>query len=120
MDYSDITSALSAAGIDVMLPGAKQDVCLAPYVVVQRLGTFPFAGTRGAGYSLVAVHCFVPLGRYPSLAPLAERVKDALRPLEPDLRPSGGESAHFINDRFRAHAVTLQYVVLRTLRHLSE
>ena len=116
MDYSDITSALSAAGIDVKLPGAKRDVCLAPYVVVQRLGTYPFAGSRDVGYSLAAVHCFVPLGSYPSLALLAELVKAALRPLAPDLRQSGEESAHFINDRFRAHAVTLQFVILRTLR----
>ena len=116
MDYSAITAALSAAGIDVLLPGAKPDVCLAPYVVVQRLGTFPFAASRDVGYSPVAVHCFVPLGCYHSLAPLAEAVRSALRPLEPDLRPSGEESAHFINDKFRAHAVTLQFVILRTLR----
>ena len=115
MNYSDITSALSDAGIDVALPGAKQGVCLAPYVVVQQTGTYRFAQSDGLGYSLITIHCYVPLAGYPMLSSLLERVRAALIPLQPDLRPAGNESPHIINDHFRAHEGSAQYIVQKRL-----
>ena len=43
-------------------------------------------------------------------------VKDALRALEPDLRPTGNDGVHLINDKFRAHEGSVQYMVMRSLR----
>ena len=115
MKYSDIINTLAGAGIDVAHPGAKQTICLAPYAVVQVAGTYPFAVSRRLGYTLITVHCYVPLSSYQQLSVLTERVRAALRSLEPDLRPTGGEGVHLINDKFRAHHGTVQYMLLRRL-----
>ena len=113
MNYSDIIHTLSDAGLDVALPGAKQDVCTSPYVVVQDAGTYPFAGAPALGYSLFTVHCYVPLRAYRQLPILIESVKSALAALAPDLRPTGDSGVHLINDKFRAHEGSVQYVILR-------
>lgn len=115
MTYNDIVTALKEAGIAVYHPGARAGVCTEPYTVVQDSGTYQYAASRRLGYTLVLVHCYVPLGNYPALALLAGRVKDALRPLLPDLRPTGNEGLHEINDTFRAHESTVEYLIQKKL-----
>lgn len=117
MNYINILDELAGAGIDVAFPGAKQGICAAPYVVVQNMGTHRFAQSDGLGYSLYEVHCYVPLADYRLLPLLIERVKAALQPLAPDLRPVGDERVHLINDRFRAHEGSVQYLVQRRLTY---
>lgn len=119
MNYWDIFETLSDAGIDVALPGAKQDICTFPYAVVQDAGTYPYALSPELGYTLITVHCYAPLGSYRQLAILIERVKAALRTLAPDLRPSGKDGVHIINDKFRAHEGSVQYIIMRSLRPLT-
>ena len=41
-------------------------------------------------------------------------VKAALRPLYPDLRPTGGVAPCGINDKFRAHEAAVEYQILKT------
>lgn len=113
MIYSDITDRLCSAGIDVALPGARSGLCSAPYAVVQHSGTFRYAASRRLGYSLITVHCYVPLFRYDQLDILIRKVKSALKSLEPDLRYQGTLSPHIINDNFRAHEASLQYIIQR-------
>ena len=113
MLYSVIINQLADAGIDVALPGAKQEICLAPYAVVQRSGTYHYAQSERLGYSLISVHCYAPLQSYDMLDDLIERVKSALKSLEPDLRPVGNESPHIINDKFRAHEASIDYYFQR-------
>ncbi len=115
MTCYEVTAALAAAGISVYYPAAKQEICREPYVVVQNGGTYRYASSDRLGYSLVAVHCFVPVGRYPLLDRLVGQVREALAPLSPDLRPTGRESAHIVNDRFRAHECTVEYLVQKKL-----
>ena len=111
MTYHDVKNALYAAGLDVWYPAAKQGVCLTPYVVVQNMGTFPYAQSSRLMYTLLSIHCYVPLGNYDGLKILVGRVRDALAPLMPDLRPVGNESVHTVNDTFRAHETYLEYIV---------
>lgn len=111
MTYQDIRDALCEAGLEVWNPAARQGVCLKPYVVVQDMGTYRYAQSRQLVYTLIAVHCYVPLHCYDELALLTVRVRNALSGLAPDLRPVGGESVHIINDRFQAHETYLEYVV---------
>lgn len=115
MNYSDITDALSRADIDVALPGARQGVCVSPYAVVQKTGTYRYASSPRLGYTVITVHCYVPLGCYGQLDILIGRVKAALRTLSPDLRPSGSEGIHLINDHFRAHESSVQYMLQKRL-----
>ena len=118
MNYWDIFETLSDAGIDVALPGIKQDICTFPYAVVQMSGTYPYAVSPGLGYTLITVHCYAPLNGFRQLGMLIERVKNALKGLEPDLRPTGNDGVQLINDKFRAHEGSVQYMIMRSLRSL--
>lgn len=115
MNYSDITAALTSAGITVYHPGARLGVCTAPYAVVQLSGTYQYAGSHRLGYTLLTVHCYVPLIKYTELERLVSRVKAALSPLFPELRPTGNEGAHTVNDSFKAHECYVEYMVQRRL-----
>ena len=111
MIYSDIQTALARAGITVFDPAAKQDICRQPYAVVQNMGSYRYAQSHRLGYTLLSVHCYVPLNHYDELDDLMVRVKTALAALAPDLRPVGNEGIHTINDRFKAHESYVQYLV---------
>ena len=113
MNYSDMITQLSRAGIEVALPGYRTGICTSPYVVVQNNGTYRFAQSPALGYTLFTVHCYVPLYGYEQLERLIERVKSALKPLEPDLRPAGNEGVFQINDSFKAHEGSVQYMIQR-------
>lgn len=115
MTYQDIKDTLSAAGIDVRLPGAKQGTCKAPYAVVQMSGTYPYAVSNRLGYTLVTVHCYAPLARYYTLNVLTRQVKAALSALYPDLRPTGNQAMDTINDNFSAHESSVEYMMMKRL-----
>ncbi len=115
MTCHEVMAALAAAGISVYYPAAKQEICREPYAVVQNGGTYRYASSDRVGYSLVTVHCYVPVGRYPLLDILVGQVRTALSALSPDLRPTGRESVHIVNDRFRAHECTVEYMVQKKL-----
>lgn len=114
MNYQTIQQTLTAAGVTVYDPGLKTGICTAPYVVVQESGTYPLAQSWRLGYSLIEVHCYVPLNRYAALGELLMAVKAALRPLYPDLRPTGGVAPCGINDKFKAHEAAVEYQILKT------
>lgn len=115
MTYENIQDALSAAGIEVRYPGIKQGICTSPYAVIQDLGTYPYAESNRLGYTVVGVHCYAPLNQYPELYRLIKRVKSALETLAPDLRPTGNESNHTINNDFRAHESYVEYMIQKRL-----
>ena len=56
-----------------------------------------------------------PVGNYPALLLLISQVKAALAPLAADLRPTGSEGIHDINDTFKAHHGTVQYMLQKRL-----
>ena len=115
MTYDDIVTALTGAGISVKYPGAKPGVCNSPYVVVQNFGTYGYAQSRRLGYTLFEVHCYVPVNQYPQLDSLVSSVKAALAPLAADLRPTGNEGIHDINDTFKAHTGYVEYILQKRL-----
>ena len=115
MTYDDIVTALAGAGITVKYPGAKQGVCTAPYAVVQDFGTYPYAQSAHLGYTLIQIHCYAPVGNYPALPLLISQVKTALAPLAADLRPTGSEGIHDINDVFKAHTGYVEYILQKRL-----
>lgn len=115
MTYGDIQKVLLAAGIDVRSPAAKQGVCTSPYVVVQNMGTYRYAQSNRLAYTLISVHCYVPMVNYDGLGKLVRRVGTVLEELEPDLRPTGSKGVHTINDKFKAHETYLEYMVQKRL-----
>lgn len=115
MTYHDVMTALTAAGITVKYPGAKPGVCNSPYVVVQNFGTYPYAQSSHLGYTLIEVHCYVPVNQYPQLDSLISSVKAALAPLVADLRPTGNEGIHDINEPFKAHTGYVEYMLQKRL-----
>ena len=108
MTYDDIMTALAGAGIAVQYPGAKPGICTS-------YGTYPYAQSTHLGYTLIEIHCYAPIGNYPALPLLISQVKAALAPLAADLRPTGGEGTHDINDTFKAHHGTVQYMLQKRL-----
>ena len=115
MTYDDIVTALTGAGITVKYPGAKPGVCSSPYVVVQNFGTYDYAQSRRLGYTLIEVHCYVTVNQYQQLDSFISSVKAALAPLALDLRPTGNEGIHDINDTFRAHTGYVEYMIQKRL-----
>ncbi|MBQ9901073.1 MAG: hypothetical protein IJM51_01615 [Clostridia bacterium] len=113
MNYPDIVNRLLDAGIDVAMPGTKQGICTSPYAVVQNAGTFRYAQSDRLGYTLITVHCYVPLYNYEQLDTLLQSVRSSLDALYPDLRFAGNEGAHIINDHFKANEGSLQYIIQR-------
>ena len=115
MTYNDILETLSTAGIEVHYPSSKQGVCNSPYVVVQNFGTYDYAQSRRLGYTLIEVHCYVPVNQYQQLDSFISSVKAALAPLTLDLRPTGNEGIPDINDTFRAHTGYIEYMIQKRL-----
>lgn len=111
-DYRAIKKALLEAKIQTYAPGEKNGACTAPYVVIREAGTYPFA-VRKNGYTLWAVHFYVPLSRYSELSALQERAKTVLRNFS-ELRETGNVSPDGIDERFQAHTRSMEYQVLRT------
>lgn len=115
MTYETIKKVLIAAGVAVYDPGQKIDICTAPYAVVQESGAYPYAESNRLGYALIEVHCYAPLNHYAALDELLGRVRAALAPLAPDLRPTGNEGVHGINEKFRAHEAAVEYMIQKRL-----
>lgn len=115
MTVEDVKCALSAAGIETHDPGERPGICTSPYVVVRSGGTYAYAVSGRVGYTLIEVHGYVPLPQYAALDALMRRVMAVLAPLAPDLRPTGSQELHTINDKFKAHESTVEYMVQKRL-----
>lgn len=113
--FERIRDTLKTAGLLVYDPGKCPDVCQAQYLVVKPGGTYPFARTNKLGYTLATVFLFVPLAKYEELEPLAVQVQTLLKPLQSQVRPTGNISPDIIEDVYRAHSRTIEYMILKTL-----
>jgi len=113
--YDELKQILRDAGMTVQNPGQHPDKCTSPYIVVQNTGTYPSIASNRTGYTLVTVHCYVPLNSYGKLQPLINSVKQAVWPHRSNYRPTGNEGIHVIDQNFMAHTSYIEYQVLRRL-----
>lgn len=118
MDACDRTiEYLRSCGMLCYKPGIAKGKCSAPYVVVRGGGSYA-QGMNGAvsiGYRIVTLYCFVPREKG-DLAELVCRVKDAMRALGGQLRPTGNEGPEMIEQDYDARSQSIEYRVLRAQR----
>lgn len=106
--WQDIFLHLKSEGFDVYSPGIKVGECTSEYLVVKNSGS-----SRHPNFStdvdLYSVLCYVPKERYSSLEPLVQRVKAAMKKLEPMIKPNGTQSPSYYDDEYKAHMVSIDY-----------
>ena len=106
--WQDIFKQLTSSGFDVYSPGVKVGECTKEYVVVKNDGS-----SRLASFStdddLYAVMCYVPKQSYSKLEPMVQRVKKAMKELEPMILPYGSQTPSFYDDSYKAHMISIEY-----------
>ena len=106
--WQDIFMHLEHAGFEVYPPGVKVGECVSEYVVVKNDGS-----SRHAEFStdedLYAVMCYVPKMQYSKLEPFVQRVKSAMKGLEPMITPYGSQTPSYYDDSYKAHMISIEY-----------
>ena len=106
--WQDICDHLLACGFAVYAPSTKMGDCTSEYIVVRNDGS-----TRNTNAStdndLYAVMCYVPKMRYSTLEPMVQRVKAAMKGLEPMIVPYGNQTPSYYDDSVKAHMVSIEY-----------
>lgn len=106
--WQDIFLNLKKQGFDVYSPGVKSGECISEYVVVKNDGSSKHA-SFSTDVDLYAVMCYVPKNRYSSLEPLVQRVKNAMKQLEPMIKPYGTQTPSYYDDSYKAHMISIEY-----------
>lgn len=106
---------LKAAGILAYDPGEYTGECKAPYVVVRTYGSYETAQSYHLNYTLMLVHCYVPVGNGSNAAlnTLTLAVKGALAGMSSQARLTGREEADYISESFKALTRAVEYIVLK-------
>ena len=106
--WQDIYLHLKKSGFDVYSPGVKAGDCTKEYIVVKNDGSskLPNFSTDD---DLYAVMCYVPKQAYSTLEPLVQKVKKAMKELEPMIMPYGSQTPSYYDDRYKAHMISIEY-----------
>ena len=89
--WQDIYLHLKKSGFDVYSPGVKTGDCTKEYI------------------DLYAVMCYVPKQAYSTLEPLVQKVKKAMKELEPMIMPYGSQTPSYYDDSYKAHMISIEY-----------
>lgn len=106
--WQDIFAHLKKSGFDVYSPGTKLGECASEYVVVKNDGSSRH-GDLSTDDDYYAVMCYVPKESYSKLEPLVQRVKKAMKGLEPMILPYGSQTPSYYDDSCKAHMVSIEY-----------
>ena len=106
--WQDIFLNLKKQGFDVYSPGIKTGECVSEYVVVKNDGSSKHT-SFSTDVDLYAIMCYVPKNKYSSLEPLVQRVKNAMKLLEPMIKPYGTQTPSYYDDSYKAHMVSIEY-----------
>lgn len=93
---------------DVYPPSIKIGECLAPYIVLKNNGSFRHA-SFSSDVDLYSIMCYVPQNSYSKLEVLVQRVKRAMKKIEPLLLPYGQQTSSYYDDAVKAHMVSIEY-----------
>ena len=106
--WQDIFLHLKKKGFEVYSPGVKIGECKKHYIVVKMDGS-----TKLASFStdddLYSVMCYVPKQEYSKLEPLVQKIKIAMKELEPMILPYGSQTPSYYDDSYKAHMVSIEY-----------
>ena len=106
--WQDIFNHLDSAGFDVYPPGVKLGDCKSEYVVIRNDGSVK-NNNASTDDDMYAVMCYVPKMGYSKLEPLVQRIKAAMKGLEPMIVPYGSQTPSYYDDSVKAHMVSIEY-----------
>lgn len=106
--WQDIYIHLKKSGFNVYSPGIKIGDCTKEYVVVKNDGSVSLSNIS-TDDDLYAVMCYVPKQQYSKLEPLVQKVKRAMKELEPMILPYGSQTPSYYDDGVKAHMVSIEY-----------
>jgi hypothetical protein len=106
--WQDITEHLTASGFDVPSPGTAEGVCKATYIVVKHNGTTPL-NRFSTNIDFYDVLVYVPQQNYSDLEGTIQRVKAAMKELEPMVLPTGNQTPSFYEAAIKAHMISVEY-----------
>lgn len=106
--WQDIFLHLKKQGFDVYSPGVKVGECISEYLVVKNDGSSKHQNFS-TDVDMYAVMCYVPKNKYSSLEPLVQKVKNAMKELEPMILPYGSQTPSYYDDSVKAHMVNIEY-----------
>ena len=106
--WQDIFKHLKSLGFDVYSPGVKVGECMDEYVVIKNDGSSKISGIS-TDDDLYAVMCYVPKQAYSKLEPMVQRVKKAMKELEPMIMPHGSQTPSYYDDGYKAHMISIEY-----------
>lgn len=106
--WQDIFLHLQTSGFDVYPPGVKVGECTEEYIVVKNDGSARHSGIS-TDDDFYAVMCYVPKQSYSSLEPMVQRVKSAMKELEPMILPQGSQTPSYYDDSYKAHMISIEY-----------
>lgn len=104
----DIYLRLKDEGFDTYFPAQKVGECTKPYVVVRDATTSRVSGISST-VTYYDILCYVPGGQYSELEPFVESVKDAMRVLDPMIKPTYTQTQSFYDEKINAHMISVQY-----------
>lgn len=104
----DIYVHLQSKGFDVYMPETKIGECKSPYIVVKNDGSsqHPVFSTD---VDMYAIMVYVPKQAYSSLEPLVQSIKQAMKELEPMIKPYGSQTPSYYDDNYKAHTISIEY-----------
>nr|DAQ83490.1 MAG TPA: tail completion protein [Caudoviricetes sp.] len=106
--WQDIFKHLKSSGFDVYSPGVKVGECMSEYVVIKNDGSSKISGIS-TDDDLYAVMCYVPKQAYSKLEPMVQKVKKAMKELEPMIMPYGSQTPSYYDDGYKAHMISIEY-----------
>ena len=106
---------LKDAGILVYEPGQAVGECRAPYAVVRCAGNYQTIASRRLTYTLMMIHCYVPLDgtQTSALATLTDAVKAAMRAMAHQAMFTGRVDPDLIASDYKALTRAIEYQVLK-------
>ncbi len=106
--WQDVVRHLKAKKFDVYSPGVKVGECTECYIVVKNDGSSQMSNIS-TDEDLYAVMVYVPKMQYSKLESLVQRVKEAMKDLEPMILPYGQQTPSYYDDGVKAHTISIEY-----------
>ena len=106
--WQDIFLHLKKAGFEVYAPGSKVGECLLKYVIVKNNGSSKHS-SFSTDIDLYSVMCYVPKEKYSELEPFVQKVKEAMKGLEPMILLYGNQTPSYYDDGVKAHMISIEY-----------
>lgn len=107
--WQDIFLHLESEGFEVYPPCIKAGECSSEYIVVKNNGSTKHANVSTYD-DFYSVMCYVPKSNYSDLEPLVQRIKYAMKGLEPMIVPYGSQTPSYYDDGLKAHMISIEYV----------